>query len=155
MSLPRIRSSLPRPYSPETSEFTKVFWQGLAEGRFQVTRCGACGILQFPPRPQCPSCHSSNVSWKAVDGHGVLYASTRIHAAAGPFACMTPYTVGLVDLREGVRVLTRVMHDASSLPPGSPVQLAIIAHTDGPLFVAIRGRNGNCSSTQRSPSSAS
>ena len=51
---------------------------------------------------------------------------------------MAPYSVGIVDLDEGVRILTRLMHDASSLPPGSRVNLAIIDHTDGPLFVAVQ-----------------
>lgn len=137
MKLPRISSFLPRPFSPEQSSFSSAFWQGLANGVFQIGKCKACGDLQFPPRPQCPGCHSDEMEWQAVAGTGILYASTRIHAAGGPFACMSPYSVGLVDLDEGIRVLTRLMHDASSLEPGSRVQLGVIDHTDGPLFVAV------------------
>ncbi len=137
MTLPRIISTLPRPYAPEINYFSMPFWRGLTEGRFLLKECEACNSLQFPPRPHCPTCLGDEPGWRAASGKGVLYASTRVHAAGARFASMTPYTVGIVDLAENVRVLTRLMHDASSLPPGSAVQLAVIDHTDGPLFVAV------------------
>ena len=137
MALQRIKSSLPRPHAERPSEFTKNFWQGLSEGRFQVAKCRDCEQLQFPPRPRCPQCLGGNMVWREVEGSGKLYARTRIRAAGDPFACMTPYSVGLVDLDEGVRILTRLMHEASSLAPGSAVQLVVVDHTDGPLFAAI------------------
>lgn len=137
MTLRRFASALPRPYAPLPSEFENTFWVGLSEGRFQVTRCEQCDWLQFPPRPVCPGCLSSAVVWQEIEGRGTLYARTRIHAAGGPFACMTPYSVGLIDLEEGVRILTRLMPSASSLTPGSAVEIAVLDHTDGPLFVAV------------------
>ena len=137
MSLRRIKSSLPRPYSPFPSEFSDTFWQGLADGRFQLSHCRACDRLQFPPRAICPGCHSERIGWRDIAGRGTLYAHTRIHAAGGPFASMTPYSVGLIDLDEGIRILTRLMPDAGSLPLGSAIELAVVDHTDGPLFVAI------------------
>ncbi len=136
MSLRRVRSALPRPYAPETGRFSHRFWAALADGRFLVTRCEACDTLQFPPRPRCPHCLADSICWQELSGSGVLYTSTRIYAAGGGFACMTPYSVGIVDLDEGVRVLTRLLHDASSLPPGAAVELVVVDHTNGPLFAA-------------------
>ena len=137
MSLRRISSALPRPYDPVIDPFSQTFWEALENGEFLLARCSACESLQFPPRPHCPRCGHSDIGWQPSAGSGVLYASTRVHAAAGPFACMTPYSVGLIDLDEGVRVLTRLMHDASSLQPGSRIQLGIIEHTNGYLFVGF------------------
>ena len=139
MKLPVVRSALPRPYDPEPSAFTRPFWDALARAEFLLARCGGCKSLQFPPRQRCPICLGTDVGWRPSAGTGTLYAGTRIHAAGGPFACMTPYSVGLIDLDEGVRILARLLHDASSLAPGSRVRLAVIEHTDGPLFAAVAG----------------
>ncbi len=140
MTLPIIQSLLPRPYPPDIDENSQPFWDALAKGEFLLQCCDACGEWQFPPRPQCPSCLRSELRWQSSDGQGKIYASTRVYAAGGPFACMTPYSVGLIDLDEGVRVLARLLHSASSLPPGSDVQLAVIKHSDGPLFAGIADR---------------
>lgn len=137
MKLPIIRSRLPRPYVPETDAHSRTFWDALDQGEFLLGNCKHCGELQFPPRVHCTSCLASGSDWQASSGRGQLYAATRVYAAGGPFACMTPYTVGLVDLEEGVRVLLRLLPSASSLSPGADVQLAIVKHTDGPLFAAI------------------
>lgn len=136
MSLPSRPSCLPRPLVPQTDPFTARFWLSLEQGRFEAPRCGHCGRWQFPPRPLCPACHAESMEWAELRGRGTLYARTRIHAAGGPFACMTPYSVGVVDLDEGVRLLTRLLHDASNLQSGSGVQLVVVRHTDGPLFAA-------------------
>jgi uncharacterized OB-fold protein len=136
MSLGRIKSALPRPFAPQTDNFSNKFWDALVAGQFLVTHCRSCNVLQFPPRPRCPFCLSADIQWQELSGRGTLYSRTRIHAAGGPFACMTPYSVGIVDMDEGVRILTRLMHNASSLPPGSVVELVVVDHTDGPLFAA-------------------
>ncbi len=143
MKLPVFCSQLPRPYAPSIDEHSRPFWSALEEGKFLLGRCEHCGELQFPPRMHCVVCLESDPGWHASKGLGTLYASTRIHAAGGPFACMTPYTAGLVDLNEGVRVLLRLLPSASSLPPDSAVQLAIVMHTDGPLFAAIASENSS------------
>ena len=139
MVLRRISSALPRPYAPAPGDFSKTFWEDLADGRFQLSLCENCDALQFPPKPVCPKCLSDKIVWREISGKGILYSRTRIHAAGGPFACMAPYSVGLVDLDEGVRILTRLMPSASSLRLGSAIDLAVIDHVDGPLFVAIAG----------------
>ena len=120
-----------------------IFWQGLSEGRFLVTRCKSCESLQFPPRARCPQCLCDAIEWQEASGSGYLYTRTRIHAAGGPFACMTPYSVGIIELDIGIRILTRLLHDASSLPLDAAVELVVIDHTDGPLFAAQARRRKN------------
>ena len=138
MKLPEVRSSRPRAFAPVGSAFSKRFWQALEAGRFETTLCDGCGSVQYPPRPRCSECHGGKLQWIALSGRGRLYSKTRIESAGGSFAWMAPYSIGIVDLEEGVRVLTRLLHDASSLPLDSEVQLVVIHHTDGPLFAAMK-----------------
>jgi uncharacterized OB-fold protein len=129
---------MPRPLAPRPSEFTQPFWRALDAGRLTTTRCGACQRLSFPPREFCAACGKSQAQWIELAGRGRLYSRTRIHSAGGRFAWLAPYSVGIIDLQEGLRILTRLMPEASDLPLDSPVQLIILRHTDGPLFAATR-----------------
>lgn len=136
MNLPFVDTTLPRPLVPAKSTFGATFWQALAAGRFTTTRCAGCGQSTFPPRPICPHCHGTRQEWIELSGHGRLYTRTRIHAAGGAFAAFAPYAVGIVDLDEGLRIITRLLPSASSLPLDSRVQLVVLRHPDGPLFAA-------------------
>ncbi len=143
MTLLRFPSAMPRPWHLPDCPRTAPFWEALRGGHFLLARCNACGKLDFPPRNTCPYCGSDDQSWQESTGEGVLYAATRIHAAGARFASMTPYSAGLVDLSEGVRILTRLLPSASSLAPDSPVKLVIVDHIDGPLFAAVSAHSEN------------
>jgi uncharacterized OB-fold protein len=136
MTLTFIDSTMPCPLAPRPSDFSRPFWESLAAGRLATTRCTACARLSFPPRAFCPACGSEKHAWAELSGRGRLYSRTRIHAAGGPFAWLVPYSIGIVDLDEGVRLMTRLLSSASDLALDSPVQLAVLRHTDGVLFVA-------------------
>ena len=137
MSLPFVDCTLPRPLAPQASSFSVPFWRELAEGRLTSTRCKACKEWSFPPRPICTRCGSDAPQWQSLSGRGRLYSCTRVHAAGGAFAAFAPYSVGIVDLDEGLRLLTRIMPDASALPLDSRVQIAVLRHPDGVLFAAV------------------
>ncbi|MBV1895209.1 MAG: Zn-ribbon domain-containing OB-fold protein [Rhodobacteraceae bacterium] len=124
-----------RAYPPRKSEFTQVFWDGVAQGRFRTTKCGKCERTSFPPKPICPHCWSDQVSWTDLSGHGVLYSATTVHAGPAAFAADLPYRVGIVDLDEGMRVATRILDDTKL---DEPVELVALAYEDGPLYGARR-----------------
>lgn len=134
--LPIIDVTLRRPLAPTSSGFTAPFWTALAEGRLTTTRCEGCKERCFPPRPYCPRCGGPGMEWVELGGHGRLYSRTRIHSAGGSFAAFAPYSVGLVDLDDGLRLLTRLLPSASALPLDSPVEMVVLRHPDGPLFAA-------------------
>lgn len=136
MSLPFIDCTMPRPLAPASGIFTRPFWRALSEGRLTSTRCLQCHEIGFPPRPHCARCAADHCEWVELSSRGVLYSRTRVHAAGGRFAAFAPYSVGIVDLDDGVRLLTRIMPDASELPLDSPVQIVVLRHPDGPLFAA-------------------
>ena len=86
MSLARLQSEMPRPCQPRIDKHTEVFWKTLGNGEFLLAVCADCSTLQFPPRKHCLACHGSNLDWTPASGGGEIYASTRVHAAGGPFA---------------------------------------------------------------------
>lgn len=77
----------------------------LAAGRFEVQCCGACARYVFPPRTLCPHCGSGELAFGPVSGLATVYSTTvvrRRDAEGGP------YNLALVDLDEGVRLMSRV-----------------------------------------------
>ncbi|MBV1926780.1 MAG: OB-fold domain-containing protein [Rhodobacteraceae bacterium] len=124
-----------RAYPPRKSEFTQIFWDGVAQGLFQTTKCDECGRTSFPPKPICPHCWSGQVSWTNLSGRGVLYSATTVHAGPAVFAADLPYRVGIVDLDEGMRIATRIL-DETKLD--EQVELVALAYEDGPLYGARR-----------------
>lgn len=136
MILPVVACTLPRPLAPQASAFSTEFWNALSEGQLTATRCAGCHELGFPPRPICTRCGSAAYEWQTLSGRGRLYSCTRVHAAGGAFAAYAPYSIGIIDLDEGLRLMTRVMPDASALSLDSPVQIVVLRHPDGVLFAA-------------------
>ncbi len=90
--------------------YTKVskFAQDLRENRLEGTKCKKCGQVYFPPRADCSKCMASDMEWRGYSGKGRLVTFTTIHAAPTGFDDMAPYTIGVVDLQEGGRLLAWV-----------------------------------------------
>ncbi len=89
-----------------------------------VQRCGACGHHQFYPRPFCLHCQGE-VTWVVVSGLATVYSQTTV-CLAEPH-----YTVALVDLDEGPRLLTQLEGDV--LPAiGERVRLGWREREDAP-----------------------
>ncbi len=90
--------------------YTKVsrFADELREGRLMGTKCKSCGEIYFPPRADCTKCMASDMEWRRHSGKGKLVTFTTIHAAPTGFEDMAPYTIGVVDLQEGGRLLAWV-----------------------------------------------
>lgn len=125
----------PRAFPPRMTAFTQHFWQALATGRFETTRCGDCDRLTFPPKPFCPHCWSKKMAWVALSGRGKLYSQTVVHAAPLVFQDEIPYRVGIVDLDEGLRIATRIQAEITP-ELDSAVEIVVLNYRDGPLFAA-------------------
>jgi len=87
--------------------FTKVteFAQHLKDGRLMGSKCTKCGATSFPPRADCGTCMSGDFEFIEYSGRGTLQTYTRIDAAPTGFDDVVPYTLGVVDLAEGGRLL--------------------------------------------------
>jgi uncharacterized OB-fold protein len=86
---------------------TKVagFARHLKDGRLMASRCEACGHVSFPPRADCSECRHDGFAFEELSGEGLVVTFTRIDAAPAGFEDVTPFTVGVIDLKETGRLL--------------------------------------------------
>lgn len=87
--------------------YTKVdkFADFLHKGKLMGTKCKKCGEIYFPPRADCLKCLNDKIEWMEYSGKGTLQSFTIIHAAPRGFEDIAPYTLGIVDLKEGGRLI--------------------------------------------------
>jgi len=79
--------------------------QALDQGRFLIQHCAGCNRPVFYPRMICPHCGADDLTWIEPDGRGAVYSTTVVRRkpeAGGD------YNVALIDLQEGVRLMSRV-----------------------------------------------
>ena len=69
------------------------------------SRCKGCGYESFPPRADCPKCLGGEFEYFELSGEGTILTYTRIEAAPAGFEDITPFTIGVVDLKETGRLL--------------------------------------------------
>ncbi|OBF84380.1 nucleic acid-binding protein [Mycobacterium sp. 852002-51163_SCH5372311] len=108
---------------PTISADTEFFWNGLRDNKVLIQRCDGCGELRHPPRPMCPTCRS--LDWDAVEssGRGTVYSYVMPHHPRFPFFDY-PYIVVLVELEEGVRLVSNLTDiDPSDVTVGMPVEV--------------------------------
>lgn len=111
----------PRP-TPET----QPFWDGCAAGELRVQRCRSCTRHYFYPRPSCPHCGSADTEWVTTQGTATLYSYVVNHRPAPGFAEDGPYVIAVVQLPEGVRMMSNLVNvdpDPEQLPLDLPLQV--------------------------------
>ncbi|MFC5801297.1 bifunctional MaoC family dehydratase N-terminal/OB-fold nucleic acid binding domain-containing protein [Streptomyces formicae] len=116
----------PRRPRPVINRDNAGFWDGVAEHRLLIQRCGECGTLRFPWLPGCGACGSEE--WDTVEaaGEGTVYSYVVMHHPSFP-AFDPPYAVGLIELAEGVRMVSNVVgvpYDKVRI--GMPVRLEFL-----------------------------
>ena len=126
---------------------TEAFWQGCRDGVLLLQRCRACGNVQYYPRSICADCLSSDLGWRRASGRGRIHSFTTVHRAPGPpFEGDLPYVVGVIELEEGPRMVSRVTGgDPDRLAIGLAVEVAFEPVSDGfvlPVFRPVPGPGG-------------
>jgi uncharacterized protein len=117
------------------------FWIAMQQQRLQLQRCAACGNFLHYPRVLCDLCFSENTEIVDACGFGTLCSWTTIARAFHPvFQPDVPYTVGLVLLEEGVRILGHISQvSGTTLRAGMPMRFSPVKLSQGywvPGFVA-------------------
>lgn len=102
--------SAKRPLPTPDAE-TAPYWAGAAEGKLLIQRCGACGRHRFYPRLLCPHCMSDATDWVEASGRGEVYSFTVVQRAAAAFKEKLPFVVVIVELEEGVRMMSELLTD--------------------------------------------
>ena len=118
---------------PPVSEVTKPFWDATREERLLLQWCTSCDKPVFYPREACPSCLGFDLDWRPSAGRGVVYAVSVQYKPNFPgLADKVPYAVVLVDLDEGVRLMSNVVDcDIGDVVIGLPVELTWEPLSDG------------------------
>jgi uncharacterized OB-fold protein len=92
---------------PYFSVSSAAFWREIANGHFNLIKCDHCRHVYFPPRVVCPGCWEQDVgSLYATEGIGVLKSFTDLHVTSPALKSLAPIRLAMIDLQEGVRVLT-------------------------------------------------
>ncbi len=86
---------------PVIDEYSQPFWDGALQGELRIQGCGNCNRLRFPPRPMCPHCQSTDVTWRTMSGRGTIYSFVVAHPPLLPgYQAIAPYPVVVVALDE-------------------------------------------------------
>jgi len=96
------------------------------------SRCLVCGAHHFPQQDTCPYCAAEGPSPVELSRRGSLWAWTAVTAAPPGYQGEIPFGLGIVELPEGIRIITRLSaSDPGALSPGQPMELEIVAlHVD-------------------------
>ena len=96
---------------PEIKPWSVAFWDGAKQHRLLIQECKDCGAKIFYPRKMCPECWSQNLSWAEASGKGKIFSySVTMAGVEEKFAEDLPFVLALVDLEEGVRMMTNIVN---------------------------------------------
>ena len=108
--------------TPETAKF----WEGSEQGKLFIQRCSDSSAHYFPPSPVCPKCSGKQVAWVQASGRGSLYSFTIAQTPWPYWPVQQPMSVALVDLAEGVRLISTVV-DCEQTPESLVLGMPLVA----------------------------
>lgn len=95
---------------PQVSAEMAPFFAAARRHELVVQRCRGCGAHRFPARDRCSACLSREADWTRVSGRGTVFSYAVMHQVYHPgFADEVPYAIVVIELEEGVRVLSNVI----------------------------------------------
>lgn len=118
---------------------TAKFVDLLAEGKIEGTVCKKCGAKFFPPRADCSSCLSNEMDWFAMPTKGKLETFTTAYYAPFGFEADPPYTMGVVDFGDGLKLFARLTKGISpeTVTVGMDVTINPLNYDDGQISFEI------------------
>ncbi len=124
---------------PPVSEVAAPFWDATRERTLVLQWCTRCEQPVHYPREACPRCLGTSFEWWPASGAATVHAvSVQHRPGPGRDAADGPYAVALVDLSEGVRMMTNVVGCApGAVAVGMAVRVAWEPLPDGrhlPVF---------------------
>ncbi len=106
-------------------ESIPLTWRRIPEKyRMEGSKCETCGKHYFPGREVCPKCRRKGKMRKVrFSGNGKIYSYTTVHSAPTGFENQVPYTIAIIELDEGARVLGQIVDaDKAELKIGAKVK---------------------------------
>ncbi|MDB5820951.1 MAG: hypothetical protein JWQ11_4591 [Rhizobacter sp.] len=94
---------------PVPTPATEPYWEGARRGELMLQRCETTGRHFLYPRKSSPFVTQGEVSWVRASGRGRLYSYVISHIAAPGWAEDVPYVIAIVELEEGVRMMSNLL----------------------------------------------
>ncbi|MBS9376401.1 Zn-ribbon domain-containing OB-fold protein [Rhodococcus sp. B50] len=116
------------------------YYRGLLLHELRAGWCPECEQWHTPLRPICPSCWSSEVVVRPVQGSGTIHLLTRLHQGPPVVDYTTPWPLAAIDLTEqpGLRIVAPLVDSPETTQRiGQPVELTWIER-DGAPWPAFR-----------------
>jgi len=103
----------------------RAYWEGTAKNELRVCKCNRCGARFRFAHEWCPECWNLELGWEKVSGHGTVTNFSVVHQAPYPaFEDVAPYVLALIQLAEGVRIMSNVIGcDPEKVRVGMPVKV--------------------------------
>lgn len=116
-----------------------------SRGVFELQKCADCGAYSWPPRDICASCWSDRLVWAPASPHGMVIATTTLHASLEDFfKSRLPWRIGTVRLDAGPVAFA---HLHPSVRDGDRVLL--VARTDFANRGVLIARAASCVENDR------
>ncbi|MBV6510181.1 MAG: hypothetical protein JJLCMIEE_03301 [Acidimicrobiales bacterium] len=112
---------------PSLDADNRPFWEAVRRHEFVLQKCGSCDRYFQPPRPMCPECRSMDtMEWVPSAGRGQVYSFVNFTTDRMAYPAMKiPYSVVLVELEEGVRMISNMLDlEPDDVQIGMPVEVA-------------------------------
>ncbi len=95
---------------PQLTGLSKDFYGFCKQRELKFQRCKTCGTWRHVPREMCPSCGSFEWEWATSSGRGTVFTWCVVERALHPgWVAAQPYAVVVVEMEEGVRIVTQVV----------------------------------------------
>ena len=110
---------------PQVGPDMQPFFDAAHRYELVVQQCARCQALRFPARAICSRCLSRDAAWARMSGRGTVFSFAVMHQAIHPgFAAEVPYAVVVIELEEGVRLLSNLVGcPARDIRIGMPVEV--------------------------------
>ena len=105
--------------------------------RLLGARCDGCTETSFPRLAQCPYCGCESIQPVELSVHGTLWGWTTVLHAPPGYLGAVPYGFGVVELPEGVRIITRLAVPEDSWVHGQAMTLGVVelgTNADGEIL---------------------
>jgi len=111
---------------PKPDHDSAAYWEAARHHELVLQKCSSCQRFRFYPRSICQFCFSNVFEWHRSAGRGTIYSYTVIHRPPFPaFRKKVPYVLALVDVEEGVRMMTNIIDcDPQAVEIGMAVEVA-------------------------------
>jgi uncharacterized OB-fold protein len=111
--------------TPVPTGTTRPYWEGTKAHKLRLQRCRRDQTVMFYPRVVCTKCGHADLEWIDASGKGAIYSYTVVHRAPNEaFKDKAPYVVAIVELDEGVRMMSNVRGAPEDMKIGRRVKVA-------------------------------